>query len=94
MSNEENKKHSLEDLRNQSIDGNNVLGGGSGEIGLTNDFSGQSGVISDSILMDSTPLNQDPLSTVNPILSDDAPIANPGFGGPEHVGPGSTPSAF
>lgn len=43
MTNEENNKH-LTDLESQEISGKDVIGGGSGDIGITNDFSGQSGL--------------------------------------------------
>lgn len=85
MSHEENKKHSLEDLRNQSISGSDVLGGGSGDLNITEDFSTQGGNISEGAIMDSKPLDQDPLGMGNSSLGEDTVPVN--INGPINLGP-------
>lgn len=72
MNHTENEKH-LSNLENQGIDGHQILGGGVGDINVTADYSNESGVISESAIMDNIPQNLDPIGA-NPIIVVDSPL--------------------
>lgn len=71
-----NENKHINEFEDQEINGKNVFGGNSGDLSLTEDFSNQMGTITDSIISDCIPLNQDPLGNLDITIVVDSPLVD------------------